>query len=103
MSVLTDLEKSNIYKKMGEFLIANPDVVEEESLPEISQYTKDMVRIHIYYAKNAVKRQKKKIEHAMAKFDYERNQAYQEWKREQEDNKSQYVAETFARWGELIK
>ena len=58
MSVLTDLEKSNIYKKMGEFLIANPDVVEEESLPEISQYTKDMVRIHIYYAKNAVKQQK---------------------------------------------
>ena len=41
---------------MGEFLIANPDVVEEESLPEISQYTKDMVRIHIYYAKNAVKK-----------------------------------------------
>ena len=58
MSVLTDLEKSNIYKKMGEFLIANPDVVEEESLPEISQYTKDMVRIHVYYAKNAVKQQK---------------------------------------------
>ena len=43
---------------MGEFLIANPDVVEEESLPEISQYTKDMVRIHVYYAKNAVKQQK---------------------------------------------
>ena len=58
MSVLTDLEKSNIYKKMGEFLIANPDVVEEESLPEVSQYTKDMVRIHVYYAKNAVKQQK---------------------------------------------
>ena len=51
----------------------------------------------------AVKRQKKKIDHAMAKFDYERNQAYQEWKAEQEDNKSQYVAETFSRWGELIK
>lgn len=51
----------------------------------------------------AVKRQKKKIEYAMAKFDYERNKAYQEWKAEQEDNKSQYVAETFARWGELIK
>lgn len=53
--------------------------------------------------KRAFKRQKKKIEYAMAKFDYERRQAWLDWKAEQEDNKARYVAETYKRWGELIK
>ena len=58
MSVLTDLEKSNIYKKIGEFLIANPDAVPEKDITGADRYTRDMVRIHVYYAKNAVKQQK---------------------------------------------
>lgn len=51
----------------------------------------------------ATARQKKKIEYAMAKFDYKRRQAWLDWKTGQEDNKARYVAETYKRWGELIK
>ena len=33
MSVLSDFEKSNIYKKIGEYLMANPDDIPEEKAP----------------------------------------------------------------------
>ena len=57
MSVLSDFEKSNIYKKIGEYLLANPDDIPEENIKGADRYTRDMVRIHTYYAKNAVKQQ----------------------------------------------
>ncbi len=57
MSVLSDFEKSNIYKKIGEYLMANPDDIPEEDIKGADRYTRDMVRIHTYYAKNAVKQQ----------------------------------------------
>ena len=57
MSVINDFEKSNIYKKIGEFLIANPDAIPEEDIVAPDRYTRDMVRIHTYYAKNAAKQQ----------------------------------------------
>jgi hypothetical protein len=58
MSVSKDFEKSNIYRKIGEYLQYNPEEVEEDKhIPPVDRYTKDMVRIHVYYAKNAVKQQ----------------------------------------------
>jgi serine/threonine-protein kinase RIO1 len=57
MTVHTDLENSNIYRKIGQYLISNPDAIKEEDIAGTDRYTRDMVRIHVYYAKNAVKQQ----------------------------------------------
>ena len=37
--------------------MANPDDIPEEDIKGADRYTRDMVRIHTYYAKNAVKQQ----------------------------------------------
>jgi hypothetical protein len=98
------------YEKMITGEIGLPDIGDYHpgGIPLTADWPeKDISTDEVYATRKdfdrAVRRQKKKIDHAMAKFDYERNQAYQEWKAEQEDNKARYVAETYKRWGELIK
>lgn len=59
MSVQKDIEISQIYKKFGEWLQANPNAIKDSDIPESAdRHTQDMIKIHVYHAKNAVKQQK---------------------------------------------
>ena len=62
MDTNKEIEEESIFKKIGEYLQSNPENIPECEIPgsgstEVKRHLRDMVRIHVYYAKTAVRHQ----------------------------------------------